>query len=107
MGTPRTLDHMTAEITGNVSAQEMICDRTDRVARFSGIDGGGRINLGTATTVGVLVEDQNGVILHNATITTDTDVDPVPRGVKGPLKVTTTSISNAAHTLTVTWSLKR
>lgn len=103
------LVNVVASITGDVAAQEMLKQRNGLPARFSGIDAGGRINLGTATTVKVLVEDQDGVVLHSAAaaVTEDTDIDPVPRGVRGPLKVTTTEISNAAHTVTVTWGIRR
>jgi len=71
-----------------------------------GVEAGGRIVMTTATTAHVLVEDATGKVLHDATITVDTDIDPIPAGVMCPLTATATSVS-AAGTLTVYWSVKK
>lgn len=102
--------NLKAEITGNVTTQEMVQVRNHgRAFGSAGIEGGGRIVLKTATSVKVLVVDANGVVLHSdaSAVTSNTDIAPIPQGVQGPLKVTTTSISNAAHTLIVYWSVKK
>lgn len=88
----------------------MLKDRTQAHAFGSpGIDAGGRIVLGTATTAKVLVVDSTGKVLHSAAsaVVADTTIDPTGAGVVGPISVTVTEISNAAHTLTVYWSVKK
>lgn len=99
-------DTLYADITGNVVGQEMVRRRGERTYRAAGIEAGGRIVLGTATTVDVTVTDANGVVLYDGTVTSDTTVDPVPRWVDGPISVTTENISNSAHTLSVYWGIK-
>jgi hypothetical protein len=98
--------NLVAAITGNVTNQEMTATRGDRTFRGGGIEAGGRIVLGTATTVDVVVADGRGRQLYSGTVVANTNIDPVPVGIAGPIKVTTTNISNAAHTLTVYWSIK-
>lgn len=94
-----------AAITGNVSNQEMLVlgDGNSRVFGGHGLECGVLIKLGTATTVKVKIEDADGKILHSdtAAVTSTTDEDPSAKGVRGPLKVTTTEISDGAHTLDV------
>lgn len=96
-----------AAITGNVAAQEMKRQYRDLALGGDAIEAGGRIDLGTATTADVVVKDANGTVLHNATITSDTDVAAAAKGVRLPLNVTVTNISNSAHTLTVYWSVRK
>ena len=104
-----------AELTGNVSTQVMklLADSaitTGKVAGGgAGIEAGGRIVLGTATTVKVEVLDATGKVLHSngTAVTANKDIQPVAHGVQLPLTVTTTEISNSAHTVTVHWSVKR
>ncbi len=96
-----------AAITGNVSNQQMVDYYDGSTFVGAGIEAGGRIDLGTATTAVVTVTDSLGKVLYTGTVTVDTDVSPTPMGVKAPLFVTVTSISNSAHTLTVYWFLKR
>lgn len=106
---------LVAEITGNVSSQEMklLEDSAITTGKVAGggafVEAGGRIVLGTATTVKVEVVDALGKVLHANTlaVTVNQDTDPIPAGVQLPLKVTTTAISSGAHTLTVYWSVKR
>lgn len=94
-------------ITGNLSVTSLPRRLRGGTTYGSGLDAGGQIEMGTATSAAVLVTDANGIVLHNATITDDTTVEPTAQGISGPLKVTVTSISNAAHTLTVRWKLKK
>lgn len=103
-----TVVQLSAAVTGNVTSQELVQAKNGRTFGSSGIEGGGRIVLGTATSVDVQVVDATGVVLlATTTITSNTTIDPVPRAVKGPLTVTTTNISNAAHTVTIYWSVKK
>lgn len=103
----RTVTSLVAAITGNVAAQEMLQQHNDRQFGSPGIEAGGRIVLGTATTVDVVVTDANGKVLYNDTVVADVDINPVAHAVQGPLMVTTTNISNAAHTLSVYWGIKK
>jgi hypothetical protein len=105
----RTMTDLIASITGDVIDQEMVKVKDGNRYGGPALEAGGRIVLGTATTVKVLVEDQNGVVLHSAAaaVTANVDIEPIPQGVKLPLLVTTTEISDAAHTLTVYWSIKK
>lgn len=97
-----------AAITGNVSNQEML-DYTDGShLGGAGIEAGGRIDLGTATTADVTIKDQLGKTVYSkVAVVADVDIDPVAAGVVGPLTVTVANISNAAHTLTVYWFVKK
>lgn len=96
-----------AQIVGNVSNQEMVASTGDRTFRRSGIEAGGRIVLGTATTVDVTVVDGVGRVLYSSTgVVASVTIDPGPRGVVPPLKVTTANISSASHTLSVYWSVR-
>lgn len=105
----RTMSELVAVITGNVTDQELIQRKNSKTMGGPAIECGGRIVLGTATTVKVLVKDSNGVVLHTAdvAVTENVDIPPIPQGVKCPLLVTTTEISNAAHTVSVYWSVKK
>lgn len=95
-------------IIGNASLQELKRSDTSRSMHGSASELGGRIILGTATSVDVVVTDANGKVLFTQTgISSSTDIDPDVIGVLGPLYVTTTNISNSAHTLTVVWTLKK
>ncbi len=97
-----------AEITGNVVDQELIQVRNDRAFGSPGIEAGGRVVLGTATTADVTVTDATGkVLLNQASIVANLDIDSQANGIKGPLKVTVANISNASHTLTVYWSVRK
>lgn len=104
----RTVIPLSASITGNVADQELI-QPNGRGLGGSGIEAGGRIVLGTATTAEVLVKDGMGKVLHSAAspVIANVDIDPISHGIKGPLTVTVTNISNSAHTLTVYWSVKK
>lgn len=94
-----------AAITGNVAAQEMVVlnNANNMVFGGHGIDAGVFIKLDTATTVKVKIEDAEGRILHSDTsaVTANSEPDVSAKGVHGPLKVTTTEISDAEHTLDV------
>lgn len=104
----RTVESLSAVITGNVTGQQMLNHR-GRLFGSPAIEAGGRIDLGTATTAKVAVTDANGRVLHSgaAAITSDTDIASTAGAIKGPISVTVTEISNAAHTLTVYWGVKR
>lgn len=97
------------DITGNVADQPMLQTKNGRTFGSAGIETGGRIILGTATTAKVLIKDANGKVLHDnaSAVTASKTIDPVPTGVKGPLVVTVTEISNAAHTLAVTYGVQK
>lgn len=104
----KTVIVVKAAITGNVTAQAMLDYNDGSPAGFAGIEAGGRIVLGTATLADVTVKDALGKTIYSDTaIAASTDIDPIPVGVLGPLNVTVANISNAAHTLTVYWSIKR
>jgi hypothetical protein len=123
MSNPSGVVHLELDITGNITASNMrkarvtdslaISSATQGVAnaadwKASGIEAGGRVDLGTATTADVLVKDGTGkVLISTVTYTSDTDILPIPTGVTGPITVTVTNISNAAHTLKVHWWVKR
>lgn len=111
MNAERTVDNLKLAITGNVADQKLLGrqNRTDLPYGGTGIDAGGRIALGTATTAKVSVVDATGRVLHSPTnaVTASVDIPPTAAGVVGPLLVTVTEISNAAHTLTVYWSVKK
>lgn len=101
---PRTTDSLTLNCPGDLADTPMLSDKTGRTFGSPGIEGGGRIELLTATTASVSVVDANGVVLTSGTVTQDTTVAPVPRGVKGPLYVT---VSSSNGTLKVTWIVKK
>lgn len=90
--------------------QEMLKTRSGGLTAVYGgpaVEVGGRIVLGSGvTTVDVLVEDSDGKVLHNATVTANKDIDPIPTGVKLPLLVTTENIAGGTE-LTVHWSVKK
>ncbi len=69
------------------------------------IEAGGRLDVSTASQGNIAIEDQNGVSLYSAATTVDTTVDPVPRGVRLPLKVITSSSSDFIGT--VYWTVKK
>ena len=102
-----TVVDLTLAITGNVSAQSLARRKGGGTSYGSGLDAGGRIDLGTATTAVVTITDSLGVVLHSGTVTTDTTVAPTAQGLQGPILVTVASISNSAHTLTVSWKIKK
>lgn len=104
----RSVTNVKAAITGNVTDQNVVSEKTSIPYGGPGIDLGGRIVLGTATTVDVTVKDSDGKVLYSATgITTNVSIDGTGNGIKGPLLVTTANISNAAHTLTIYWKVKK
>lgn len=109
MTNPRsTVLQLKASITGNVVAQVFLQAKNGKQWGGDGIEAGGRVVLGTATTADVLVTDTQGKVLKaTTTFAANGTIDPIPAGVKGPLLVTITNISNAAHTLTVFWNVKR
>lgn len=103
-----------AVITGNVVApgQDMVQDDpqdTGLPAGGPGIEAGGRVVLGTATSADVNVLDANGTVLLTSTTVGvgNLDIEPDAHGVMMPLKVIVANISNAAHTLTVYWFVKK
>lgn len=105
----QTVLTLKANITGNVTNQELLQADNGRTFGSPAIEAGGRIILETATTVRVLITDANGVVLHSAgtAVTANKDISPIPRGVQGPLYVTTTDISSPTHTLTVIFYVKK
>lgn len=107
--TRETVVELMQAITGNIDASStgMRQAKNGKIFGSSGIEAGGRIVLGTATTADVLIVDATGKILHNATVTSNKTIDPIPAGVKGPISVAVTNISNSAHTLTVYWWVKK
>ena len=68
------------------------------------IEAGGRIDRTTGSSA-LAIEDQNGVSLYSAATSADTTVDPVPRGVRLPLKAITTGAGDLVGT--VYWSVKK
>ena len=104
----RTTTNLSITMTGNSGPTDMVQRYQSKPYGGSCIEAGGFIELGTATTVDVLVVDVNGKVLNAATTyTSDTTIAPVPEGVHAPLRVTTTNISNSAHTVTVHWVVKK
>lgn len=101
----RTVTELVAAFSGNDTV-ELTNAKSGRKFGGPGIEAGGRIQLGTATTAEVAVTDANGRVLHSAAaaVTTDTDIAPVPMGVKAPL---TATVTNADGSLEVFWSVKK
>lgn len=105
---PSTVLTVSSAFTGNATDQQMKHIGEARVFNGAGIEAGGRVVLGTATSADVTVKDSLGRVIYAATgIVSNTDIEPTPMGIHGPLLVTVANISNAAHTLTVYWSVKR
>lgn len=109
MGRARpTVLGLVAAITGDVSLQAMVNRYNNNPVGGHAIEGGGTVVLGTATTVDIQILDANDVeIVAATTFTADGVIAPIPRGVELPLKVTTTNISNSAHTVTVRYAVKK
>lgn len=69
----------------------------------SGIDGGGRIDLGTATTLVLTVTDATGrVLVNGVTYASDTDIAPTAAVLKAPL---TAVIASSNGSSTVSWGI--
>ena len=109
MPAARTVDNIKLDVTGNTAGSAMRDRQGNRNYGGTGIDAGGRIALGTATTAKVAVTDATGRVLHSPTnaVTASVDIPPTAAGLVAPLTVVVTEISNAAHTLTVYWSVKK
>lgn len=95
-----------ASITGNVTAQNMLNALSNVCQSLNGILTDVFVDLGTATTVAVEILENGRSIFLKTGIVADAhykvdDAAIVENGVAGVLTVTTTAISNAAHTLTV------
>ena len=99
-----TVVNLQASIAGDVTDQEFLQVKNGRRFGSPGVEGGGRVNLLTATTAAVTIKDSNGIVLCNATITADTDINPIPIGVKCPLLVT---VAASDGTLEAFWSVKK
>ena len=106
----RSVVPLRADITGDVTTQAMLQDDDQQglPAGGPGLEAGGRVVLGTATQVDVTVLDANGLVLYDVNaLGADIDIEPDAHGVMMPLTVTTDNISDAAHTLTVYWFVKK
>ena len=68
------------------------------------IEAGGRIDFASGSG-SMSIEDQNGVVLRSGALSADETIDPVPRGVRLPLKAVVTSSTNLLAT--VYWSVKK
>ena len=68
------------------------------------IEAGGRIDVSSGSSA-LAIEDQNGVSLYSSATSADTTIDPVPRGVRLPLKAITTGSGTLVGT--VYWSVKK
>ncbi len=95
-----------------IQATILTGDRTTTmVGRYRGktvggeaIEAGGRIDQSSGSGT-LVVRDQNGVELHNASTGADITIAPVPRGVRLPLEVVTSGSSTFVGT--VFWSVKK
>lgn len=107
MNTQSNVITVKAATSGNVAAQVFTHFDGKALKGQSVIEAGGRIVLGAGvTSVGVLVVDATGKVLHNATITVSTDVPPVPQGAMLPFYVTTTSIAGGTI-VTTYWQVRQ
>lgn len=104
---PRSVETLVAQISGNVTDQQMVSQRSGRVFGSPGIEAGGQITLGTSEGADVVVTDATGKVLYNDTVTEDVSITAGPHGVQGPITVTVTNNTDNSHTLTVYWSIKR
>lgn len=98
---PKRVMQFYKAFTADASAQQMLNARG--YAGASGIDAGGRVDLGTATTAVVTVVDSIGrVLINGVTYTSDTDISPTAAGIVGPLLAT---VASSNGTLTVRWNV--
>lgn len=107
---PQTVVDLTAAITGNVASQQMVRVYDGAAFGEAGIEAGGRIVLGSGTTtVKVKIVDNTGKVLYSDAnaVTANTDIAPIPTGIRGPLYVTTTNINDVTKTVTIYWFIKR
>lgn len=103
----KTTFELSATITGTTAGTNLT-PNTSRTWTGTGIEAGGRIVFGTATSATVAITDARGVALYPSTaIVASTTIAPVPRGVKGPITVVVSAISNSAHTLSVYWTVRK
>lgn len=102
-----TVRSLYATTSGNVSPTALRDRYADESFAGPAIEAGGRIVLGAGvTSVEAEVLDADGVVLHsNIAITASVDIDPVPRGIRGPLTVEITNIAGGTA-ITTTWSIK-
>lgn len=85
---PKRLENISAVCAGNVSGQVMH-NRKGWDFGGTGVDAGGRVQLGSATTVTVTVVDSTGKkFINGVTYTSSTDIAPTAAGVVGPMLVT-------------------
>lgn len=80
----------------------------DRSFSSSGIEAGGRI-VSSGITGGTLVlSDATGVELYNGGISASATIDPVPRGVLGPLTAVVSGLTHGGDpALTIYWSVRK
>lgn len=68
------------------------------------IEAGGRIIITTGPAT-ITITDSDGVVLHAAAaVSSSKDIDPIPRGIRLPISVITTSLTGTAR---VIWWFKR
>lgn len=99
-----------AEVTGNVTDQEMT-DSGGSVTAAHGVPMSIRVALGTATSIDVTVKDATtgATLLNETSITSSTDYsvdDLLVNAVHGKVTVTTANISDPSHTATVYLSVR-
>lgn len=93
--------NLTKAFTGDAAAQQLNDARG--YSGGSGIDGGGRIDLGSATTLVLTVTDATGrVLVNGVTYTSDTDIAPTAAVLKAPL---TATVASSNGTSTVSWGI--
>lgn len=102
----RTVTELSATITGAASNVPLL-QPNGREFGSPGVEAGGFIELLTATSATLSIRDSRNRLLYSNSITASTSVPAAASGVTGPLTVTVSAISNSAHSLKVTWWVKK
>lgn len=92
------------QILVDTNAVQLVQAHNGRVFGSAGVEAGGRIVLGTATTGHIVVYDSVGKVLHDTVVTSNKTIDPIPAGVKGPIFV---DQSSSDGDFTIYWSVKK
>jgi len=107
MGKNQTVVSLSRAFTGNVAASPLLNSYRSKSWGGRGCEAGGRIAIVGSATFDISIIDSTGVVLHTATgLAASVDIDPVPRGVTGPILVTITNFSGEAD-ITVNWWVKK
>ena len=107
MGKNQTVVSLSRTFTGNVAASPLLNSYRSKSWGGRGIEAGGRIFVDGLVTFNISITDSLGVVLYTGTgISASADIDPVPRGITGPVLVTITSFSGDADII-VNWWVKK